>query len=147
MAIAILFWVFLLSAAGLIAFSGTWISRGFLALIFAATVATAGVRLLVPASHVAIGYLAVDATLLLAALVLVAKLDVFWPIWFGGFQSITVLTEIGRLLLPGEVPAIYGDLAGFWAAPAMIAMAVGISLDRRHGLGDVAAGRFRWRDA
>jgi hydrogenase/urease accessory protein HupE len=57
--------------------------------------------------------------------------QVHWPIWFCGFHSVSVASGFARFAIPTDVPTIYTNFAGFWAVPALIAVVVGVLLDRR----------------
>ena len=129
--IAGLFWVLLIASALLIAINGNPTARGFLVWVVLASASTAAVDLYASASVAPYCYLIVDGMLLLIAFRHVVTQPVYWPIWFAGFQSITVASELARLILPGPLPAMYANVAGFWAVPALVTMAVGTAKDRK----------------
>lgn len=128
--VATAFWVLLLSGGILIALSGNRPAQRFLGAIVLATLLSAATDLILPKSISAYAYLMIDTALLALALIFVIKLDSYWPIWFAGFHSITVGSEISRLIYSGPFPSIYLDVAGFWSIPAFVAMAVGVNLDK-----------------
>jgi len=55
----------------------------------------------------------------------------YWPIWFCGFQAISVASGMAGLIFPTQLPLLYANFSGFWALPALGAAVVGILLDRR----------------
>ena len=128
---AIDFWALLLSAGILIVFSGDRPARKFLGAILAATMLTLVVDLSFAGAVAPLAYLAIDGVLLGVAGWYVLKIDAFWPIWFAGFQLITVASEVARLAFSGAIPEMYANVAGFWAIPALLTMAVGVMRDRR----------------
>jgi hypothetical protein len=131
---AVAFWILLISAGLLICINGPAVARRFLGLIILASIGTAAVDLLVSAALAPYAYLTIDGLLLIAAVIYVLKERVFWPMWFAGFQMIAVVSHSARLILSGPIPAMYAQLAGFWAVPALISMAIGTVMDRRAGL-------------
>ena len=76
-------------------------------------------------------FLIIDLTVLLLAVSLALKSRRYWPIWFSAFQFVSVITTAATFARPGSLPKIYGELASFWALPALLAMAVGMLLDHR----------------
>lgn len=129
--VAALFWILLVAAAVSIALNGDRAARQFLIWIFLATASTAYVDLYASAVDSAYGHLIIDSLLLALALRCAVTQPVYWPIWFAGFQMITVTTEVAQLVMAGPLPTMYADLAGFWAAPALVTMAIGTAKDRR----------------
>lgn len=126
---AISFWIVFISVGLLVALIGDGQARRFMSAVTGATFFTmaidlSGNRFFAPAL-----YLLVDASLFAAACYFVWSTPKFWPIWFAAFQLITVASEIGRLLLPGILPIMYTQLAGFLGMPALVAMAIGLFLD------------------
>jgi hypothetical protein len=128
--VAALFWILLVAAAVSIALNGDRAARQFMIWIIFATAGTAYVDLYASAADSAYGHLIIDSLLLALALRYVLTQPVYWPIWFAGFQLITVTTELAQLVMPGPLPTMYADLAGFWAAPALVTMAIGTAKDR-----------------
>jgi hypothetical protein len=80
----------------------------------------------------------IDTILLAAIFYITSKSMALWPIWFAGFHMISVATGFANLLFPTHVPEMYRMIAGFWALPAQICMALGIILDHRVDLGAAA---------
>ena len=131
MLVAIAFWALLLSSGLLIWINGSRSARQFLGLILLVSLATAAIDIYPNFSSKIYAYLLIDTFLLIAALRYVLKESVFWPVWLAGFQLISVTSHLTRLILPSLVPEMYENLAGFWAAPALVAMAIGTYRDRR----------------
>ena len=88
--------------------------------------------------------LGIDLVLLVAMTALALMSPRHWPVWFAGFQLAAVLFGAAALLVPVENVGIYRTLSGFFAIPAMLAMAFGLFLDRvaaaRHDRGPAARG-------
>jgi hypothetical protein len=136
MLVAIAFWALILSSGLLIWINGSRSARQFLGLILLASLATAAIELCQIFPFKEYLYFFIDTFLLIAALKYVLKESVFWPVWFAGFQLISVTSDLTRLILSGPIPSgpipeLYEDLAGFWAAPALVTMAIGTFRDRR----------------
>lgn len=129
--LVIAFWVLLLSGGALIALSGDRPAQRFLGAIMGATVFTAMADTLLPKVLAAYAYLAIDGTLLAITFFYVFRLQRYWPIWFAGFHSIAVASQISRLAYSVSTPSIYVDLAGFWSIPAFLVLVIGVNLDRR----------------
>ena len=132
----------LFSSGVLIALSGNRPAQRFLIAILGATVLSAASDILLPKAITAHAYLAIDAMLLAIALYFVLRTTSYWPIWFAGFHSIAVASEIARLAYSGPMPGIYLDLAGFWSVPALLSMVMGINMDRHY-----QQAQFRKRNA
>lgn len=129
--VATSFWALLLSGGVLITLSGDRPAQRFLGAILAATILTAITDIFLPKTFESYAYLMVDAMLLIIVLYYVMQLENYWPIWFAGFHSIAVASQISRLAHAGPLPSIYVDLAGFWSVPALLAMVIGVYLDGR----------------
>lgn len=128
--IALAFWISLLSAGALIALSASRPAQFFFCAILGATALTAISDLRLSQEALWYSYLAIDSSLLAISLYLVMKSSSYWPIWFSGFQSITVASELAKITHSGMEVGIYLDVAGFWSIPALIFMVVGVHLDR-----------------
>jgi hypothetical protein len=75
--------------------------------------------------------LILDALVFLIGLKIALCSTSYWPLWFCGLLLVSVATSIASLLFPTSVPAIYVDLAGFWAIPALASAAIGVIIDGR----------------
>ncbi len=128
--IALAFWLSLLSAGALIALSGSRPAKLFFCAILAATALTTISDMSLTRETLGYAYLAIDSLLLAIAFYFVIKSSSYWPIWFSGFQSITVASELAKITHSGMQVGIYLDVAGFWSIPALISMVVGVNLDR-----------------
>lgn len=82
-----------------------------------------------------IATLAIDSTLLLGLIRLMAASRRYWPVWMSASQMLTVLTHVATTLTYGFKPNIYAGLATIWVIPCLGSMVVGIALDsmRRPG--------------
>ena len=74
--------------------------------------------------------LAIDFLLFAAMTAIALRSPRHWPVWFAGFQLAAVMFGLASLLWPKGNGAIYHTLAGFFGIPAMLAMALGMFLDR-----------------
>ena len=128
--IALAFWISLLSAGALIALSASRPAQFFFCAILGATALTAISDLSLSQEALGYAYIAIDSALLAIALLFVMKSRSYWPIWFSGFQSITVASEVAKITHSGMQVGMYLDVAGFWSIPALIFMVVGVNLDR-----------------
>lgn len=128
--IALAFWISLLSAGALIALSASRPAQFFFCAILGATALTAISDLSLSQEALGYAYIAIDSALLAIALLFVMKSSSYWPIWFSGFQSITVASEVAKITHSGMQVGMYLDVAGFWSIPALIFMVVGVNLDR-----------------
>ncbi len=74
---------------------------------------------------------AIDMSVLALAVMIALRSDRYWPVWFSGFHSLAVLSGLQSLLVSERYAAYFWAFSGFWALPAVLAMAVGIVLDDR----------------
>jgi hypothetical protein len=58
----------------------------------------------------------------------------YWPLWVTGFHLITVAEGVASLAVPSTAKGILHAVTGFWAVPMLLAMSLGIFLDRRTAL-------------
>lgn len=130
MLVAVGFWIFMAASYALVILYGGREARIFIHIVLLAALATLLAFVSLPKQQYAITILIIDGALLAAALFFVARSRSFWPIWFAGFHLIGVATTNARLAFPNSVPEFYGNLAGFWAIPAVTAMVVSIIRDR-----------------
>lgn len=75
--------------------------------------------------------LAVDTLLLTGLYWLTLTSRRYFPIWMTGFHLVAVATHLGADLAPDFTPRLYRALAGLWAIPVTISLALGIFLDQR----------------
>ncbi len=135
MAVALLFWTLTLGCCGFAARTGGVVGR-WGALLFLTTAALS----FVPDFHAtwtspSVVLLAIDSCYLLALWALAVRSHRYWPIWAAGFQAISVVTHLARLIDESVVPKLYRAMESVWAIPILLAMVVGSELDRRAGLG------------
>lgn len=126
---AVVFWLFLLSAFGLIFRFGGSTERRFVGFLLSCSFLTLVLHAILGMSASSVYVILIDALILIGALCVMAKSDAYWPIWFSGFHLIAVSTGLARILFPSSLPAIYGDAAGFWALPALLALVIGALAD------------------
>lgn len=56
--------------------------------------------------------------------------------WFTGFHLVAVVSHLASLMVPGYAFKLYFFLQGFWSVPMLLALVIGVELDRRAGLRD-----------
>ncbi|MGN6279957.1 MAG: hypothetical protein ACTHM8_14715 [Sphingomonas sp.] len=128
---AIGFWLFLLCAYAIVWMNGDREARIFINFTLLAATLTALAMATTAGNLHALMVFATDGALLIVALIFVGRSRFYWPIWFAGFQSITVASELARQLFPNNVPSLYGAMASFWAIPAVGCMTIAIVKDNR----------------
>lgn len=80
--------------------------------------------------------LAVDLILLIAMGRIALKSPRYWPTWFVGFHLAAVACGAVALLVSSNTTAnTLRAFAGFWGTAALLAMVVGLFLDRRAAAG------------
>jgi hypothetical protein len=131
MVVAILFWLFLLSAVVMIFIVGRKIERQFTAMIVASVCATYLLNANLGWDDAEIYVATIDVVALVYALYLVSVTDRYWPMWFSAFQGVALATSIAQLVSPSNIPAVYTAMQSFWFFPAVGAMVVGVILDGR----------------
>lgn len=131
MAIAVVFWTFLLAACLLVVWYGQATERGFLAFLVACSALTLVIspELGLVSSRYAL--LGVDAIILFVALAVVSYTKSYWPIWLAGFHSIAVATDAARLMFPRGVTSHYLLAEGFWSIPVLLVLVLGTLADHR----------------
>ena len=75
-----------------------------------------------------------DIAILVAVVSIAFRHNRYWPLWFAGLHSITVLSDLLLPLFPNDYSAYFIAFSGFWALPAMLVMAVGVIKDHRAGI-------------
>ncbi len=129
MAVALLFWSFLLSATLLVLWYGRASERAFVIFLIGCAILTLAAGLKLETSELRYALIAIDLAILAVVLAIMRKSDAYWPVWFAGFQTIIVSTGLAHLILPSQVPAHYINLAGFWALPEMLVLVLGTVAD------------------
>lgn len=123
--------MFLLSAFGLTLLWGRQLERLFVGFLVACSLATIATQAAIGINRTFYLVNILDLTILGVALVIVARSDAFWPLWFTGFHLITVSSTLAYAIARDDIPGWYGNLAGFWAIPALLALVIGSWLDHR----------------
>ena len=129
MIVVISYWLFLLSACLTMMIFGQTLERWFAATIVAATVLSFVLNNWLGMITASPFIVAIDVVIWGIALTLALAADRYWPIWFAGFHLNTIATEVGSIVLPGTIPALYANLAGAWALPALGFAAAGVARD------------------
>lgn len=126
-----LYWAFLLTTLGLAWALGPGETRRSIAVIVAATVATASAQTVLDGETALAVILGIDALLLAYFVSLALRSDRYWPLWFAAFCALGVLASISAYVFPRENFAAYQNYAGFWAIPALLSLVTGTLLDSR----------------
>ena len=77
---------------------------------------------------------AVDLLLLIGLWAVALSSRFYWPIWICGMHTVSVATHFGSIMAGDFRPGIYQAMEAFWSIPELLAMVVGIMIDRRAGL-------------
>lgn len=134
---ALLFWALTLTCCAFAAAYGGRAGRAIAALYILACAATVGAWFLErdwTRTHVAT--FAVDALLLVALLRVALASDRWFPIWFTGFHLVAVVSHLASYIAPGFLLEIYFLLQAFWSIPMLLALVIGVALDRQGGVRD-----------
>ncbi len=127
------FWAFLLSATAIFIVAGETIERLFILLILACTVGTMFAGGQNGGAELVWVTFAIDLVLWLSGLFLVIATDRFWPIWFTGFHTNTILLHFVSLFTSDHYAQLLNYAAAAWAIPALGVAAYGVLLDYRSG--------------
>lgn len=127
------FWAFLLSATAIFIFAGETIERLFILLILACTVGTMFAGGQNGGTELIWVTFAIDLVLWLSGLFLVITTDRFWPVWFTGFHTNTVLLHFASLFTNDYYAQLLNYAASALAIPALGVAAYSVLLDYRSG--------------
>ena len=122
--------VFLILVLGYGWFAGTALDRVGVAAALAALVLTFLANWAIGFDRSGPVVLVIDCALLAAITAVALRSPRHWPVWFAGFQLAAVMFGLAALAQPGGSTSIYHTLAGFFAIPALLSMALGLFLDR-----------------
>lgn len=131
MAVALIFWAFLLSAFVLVFWYGGSTERAFSGFLLACTIVTFALNAGLGIFEMQNVVFAVDVAIFAFVLQIMRTSPAYWPVWFAGFHSIVVATGLARLLFPSTVPANYVDAAGFWSLPVLLVLVLGTLADHK----------------
>ncbi|MDV3455798.1 hypothetical protein RZN05_02290 [Sphingomonas sp. HF-S4] len=87
--------------------------------------------------------LAIDTLLLTALIAIALRSDRWFPIWSAGLQLVGVTVHLGSILAPGYARDVYFLLQALWAVPVLMALVIGVVLDRRASIDDDPQARRR----
>ena len=111
-------------------FAGTALDRIAVAAAFTALALTFAANSTIGFERSGPIILIIDCALFAAITAVALRSPRHWPVWFAGFQLAAVMFGLAALLWPTKNAAIYHTLAGFFAIPALLAMALGLFRDR-----------------
>lgn len=132
MIIGVLFWLLVIVACGHAIALGGRDGRWAACLVIAASLLTLPATLLGSGwGKTELAILTVDFLLLIGLYVLMLGSRRYWPIWMVGFHLVAVASHLGTIVVPDFTPAIYRAVGSLWAIPMLLAMVLGIELDRK----------------
>lgn len=129
-----LFWIILILVCGAAARWGGRPERTAGALYLVAAAATVLVRpaLVHRYAHVETAVLTIDLALMLGLLIVTIRTDRWWPICATAFQTLTVLSHIGKVLNPSLWRYGYQLMAVWSAVPSLLPLLIGIITAAQH---------------
>jgi hypothetical protein len=133
--IGLLFNSFLLIGSVIAIFFGGSLERKFIGFLLFCSLSTVVFNAAFGRDAARFAITSLDIAILVAAVSIALRHNRYWPLWFAGFHSITVLSDLVLPLFPSEYSAYFIAFSGFWALPAMLVMAAGIIQDHRAGIG------------
>lgn len=125
-----LFWLLLALCCSFAAFAGGKSGRIGVALLMAATLATWLLEFTSGWSQTNWPVMTIDILLFCGLYFLALRSDAYWPIWAAGFHLLTVAGHFASIIMPDFRMGIYWRFSGVWAILVLMAMVVGISVDR-----------------
>jgi hypothetical protein len=133
--IPLLFWTLLLLCCTFAATAGKLAGRIGALMILTASCATSLVYQWSSWSNVHIPILTIDVLLLAGLYILALRSNAYWPIWAAGFHLISVAAHVATMLVPEYRVSIYWSFGSIWSLFVLMAMVVGIALDRGRDIG------------
>lgn len=127
-----LYWVFAALCCAFAAVSGGKTGRTGAAMILTASVASAVAGEFGNWAQTHIPVMAIDLILLIGFYRLALRSESFWPIWATGFHLISVTSHFAVFFGDGVKQMLYYGFGAFWSLPVMLAMVIGIGMDRSH---------------
>jgi hypothetical protein len=127
-----LYWAFAALCCGYAAVAGGKTGRAGAAMIMAASVASAVAGGFGAWSETHVPVMIIDLFLLAGFYWLALRSESFWPIWATGFHLISVISHMAVLFGDGVRQMLYYGFGAFWSLPVILAMVIGITLDRAH---------------
>ena len=131
MLIGLLFNSFLLIGSVIAVLFGGSLERKFVGFLLFCTLSTVLFNAEFGRDAARFGITSVDIAILVAVVSIAFRHNRYWPLWFAGLHSITVLSDLLLPLFPNDYSAYFIAFSGFWALPAMLVMAVGVIKDHR----------------
>lgn len=120
--------VFLILSIGYAWLAGSRLDRQAVGWIVAALLGTSAASTLAADQAMPIIFL-IDIALLIAIAVIALRSPRYWPTWFAGLHLAGVAYALTAVLLP--LASNLRVVAGLWSTLALLAMVVGLFLDRR----------------
>jgi hypothetical protein len=131
MVIAGAFWLFLATSLVILVINDKRHGPTIAIACLVGTLATFGTNVFIGFIESQLYILMIDCTILLVLIRVIQFSDRYWPIWFAGFHIISVCSQISYIVFPARIPALYDQLSGFWAVPALGTAAIGAWMDRK----------------
>lgn len=130
MASLFVFWLLLLGALAIGWQAGDRHDRRVIIAIGAAAALTTSAHLVLPELLAYAAVVLIDAVLLAVVVRYALTSARYWPIWFAGFHAAAFVFDLAALLAPRGLELTMAMMSGFWAMPALGAMALGLLADR-----------------
>jgi hypothetical protein len=130
MIVPILFWLLLLMCCVFAAIAGGQSGRAGSVMLIAASIATWFWELSSSWAQTHVPVMAIDFLLLIGLYILAIRSSSYWPIWAAGFHLLTVAGHFASIIMPDFRLGIYWRFSGIWSVLVLMAMVVGVSIDR-----------------
>lgn len=131
-------WLFLLCALATGWLAGDRADRRVVEVIGAITLGSAIAYAFLNIQHALFANVILDAALLVLVTSYAMRGAKYWPVWFAGFHSVTVIFEICSLVLPSDAQMVVWRLGAFWFLPAYGSMVIGVLLDQRQRMSNAS---------
>ena len=135
MIVALVFWLFLVTALAISWQAGDRGDRSVIVAIGASAAGSAIAQIVMPFLWERAAVALINLVLLVIVWRYALQTRRYWPIWFAGFQATGLAFGLLALVLPEGSRSIPSLVAGFWALPAVSAMVIGLQLDQRKPVG------------
>lgn len=134
MLIGLLFNLFLLAGSAIAFLFGGSLERKFIVFLLTCSIATYLFSVIFGHVSARFSITSLDVAIMVVVVLIAFRHNRYWPLWFAGFHSLTVASDLLLHLFPRAYSAYFIAFSGFWALPAMLAMATGTIKDHRAGI-------------
>jgi hypothetical protein len=130
MIVPFLFWLLLVLCCAFAATVGGQSGRAGSTMLIAASIATWIWELSNSWAQTNVPVMVIDFALLVGLYILAIRSSSYWPIWATGFHLLTVAGHFASIIMPDFRLGIYWRFSGIWSILVLMAMVIGISVDR-----------------